>query len=95
MRSPASTRALRWLGALGLLGVFTTVLLVAAGAASGPSQYVPARSGGWPSWLAGPFAGLGVGLSPDGFQALTLIMAASYVAVLARRAHAARPDASG
>jgi hypothetical protein len=80
--SPASTRALRWLGALGLLGVFTSVLLVAAGAASGPSQYVPARSGGWPSWLAGPFAGLGVGLSPDGFQALTLIMAASYLAVL-------------
>jgi len=80
--SPACTRALRWLGALGLLGVFTSVLLVAAGAAGGPSQYVPARSGGWPSWLAGPFAGLGVGLSPDGFQALTLIMAASYLAVL-------------
>jgi hypothetical protein len=80
--SPARTRALRWLGTLGLLGVFTSVLLVAAGAAGGPSQYVPARSGGWPSWLAGPFAGLGVGLSPDGFQALTLIMAASYLAVL-------------
>ena len=62
--------------------MFTSVLLVAAGAASGPSQYVPARSGGWPSWLAGPFAGLGVGLSPGGFQALTLIMAASYLAVL-------------
>jgi hypothetical protein len=80
--SPARTRALRWLGTLGLLGVFTSLLLVAAGAAGGPSQYVPARSGGWPSWLAGPFAGLGVGLSPDGFQALTLIMAASYLAVL-------------
>ena len=80
--SPASTRALRWLGALGLLGVFTSVLLVAAGAAGGPSQYVPARSGGWPSWLAGPFAGLGVGLSADRFQALTLIMTASYLAVL-------------
>jgi hypothetical protein len=80
--SPASTRALRWLGALGLFGVFTTVLLVAAGAASGPSQYVPARSGGWPNWLSGPFSSLGVGLSPDGFQALTLIMAASYLAVL-------------
>jgi hypothetical protein len=80
--SPTSTRLLRMLGALGLLGVFTSVLLLAAGAASGPSQYVPARSGGWPSWLAGPFAGLGVGLSPDGFQALTLVMAASYLAVL-------------
>jgi hypothetical protein len=80
--SQVSTRLLRAIGALGLLGVFTSVLLVAAGAASGPSQYVPARSGGWPSWLAGPFAGLGVGLSPDGFQALTLIMAVSYLAVL-------------
>lgn len=70
------------LGAFGLLGVFTSVLFVAAGAASGPSQYVPARSGGWPSWLAGPFAGLGVGLSADRFQVLTLIMAASYLAVL-------------
>ena len=62
--------------------MFTSVLLVAAGAAGGPSQYVPARSGGWPGWLAGPFAGLGLGLSADGFQALTLIMAASYLAVL-------------
>jgi alpha-1,6-mannosyltransferase len=70
------------LGVLGLIGVFTSVLLVAAGAAGGPSQYVPARSGGWPSWLAGPFAGLGVGLSADRFQALMLIMAASYLAVL-------------
>jgi alpha-1,6-mannosyltransferase len=70
------------LGTLGLLGLFASVLLVAAGAASGPSQYVPARSGGWPSWLAGPFAGLGVGLSADRFQVLTLIMAASYLAVL-------------
>jgi len=77
--SPVAARGLRWLGALGLLGVFTSVLLVAA---SGPSQYVPARSGGWPSWLAGPFAGLGVGLSAGDFQTFTLIMAASYLAVL-------------
>ncbi len=70
------------LGVLGLFGVFTSVLLVAAGTASGPSQYVPARSGGWPGWLAGPLAGLGVGLDADRFQALTLIMAASYLAVL-------------
>ena len=80
--SPVSTRALRALGALGLLGVLTTVFLIAADAASSPSQYVPARSGGWPSWLAGPLEGLGVSLSSDRFQTLTLIMAASYVAVL-------------
>ena len=80
--SPVSTRALRALGALGLLGVLTTVFLITAGAASSPSQYVPARSGGWPSWLAGPLEGLGVSLSSDRFQTLTLVMAASYVAVL-------------
>ena len=73
--------------------MLTSVLLVAAGAASGPSQYVPARSGGWPGWLAGPFAGLGVGLSADGFQTLTLIMAASYLAVLlAARTLSGRDD---
>jgi hypothetical protein len=74
--------ALRVLGALGLLGVLTSVFLLAAGAASSPSLYVPARSGGWPGWLAGPFEGLGVGITPDRFQTLTLIMAASYLLVL-------------
>jgi Glycosyltransferase family 87 len=73
---------LRALGALGLLGVLATVFLIAAGAASKPSLYVPARSGGWPGWLAGPFEGLGVGITPDRFQTLTLIMVASYLAVL-------------
>jgi hypothetical protein len=82
MGSPASTRTLRVLGALGLLGVFTSIFLLTAGAASGPSQYVPARSGGWPNWLAGPLEGLHVGITASRFQTLTLIMAASYLAVL-------------
>ena len=77
-----SERALRALGALGLIGVLTTVFLLTAGAASRPSQYVPARSGGWPDWLAGPLRGLGVGITPNRFQTLTLIMCASYLAVL-------------
>jgi alpha-1,6-mannosyltransferase len=81
-RSSASTRALRALGALGLLGVVASVSLIAAGAASGPSRYVPARSGGWSSWLAGPLRGLDIGIGGDRFQTLTLIMAGSYVAVL-------------
>jgi hypothetical protein len=74
--------ALRALGALGLLGVTTTVFLLAAGAARHPSQFVPARRGGWPGWLAGPLEGVGIGISSGGFQALTLIMCASYLAVL-------------
>jgi hypothetical protein len=79
-RIPAGV--LRALGALGLLGVLSSVFLIAAGAATRPSLYVPARSGGWPGWLAGPFEGFGVGITPDRFQTLTLIMVASYLAVL-------------
>jgi len=72
----------RALGALGLAGIVASVFLVSAGAASAPGQYVPARSGGWPAWLAGPLHGLGVGLSGAGFQTLMLIMCASYLLVL-------------
>jgi hypothetical protein len=75
-------RALRALGCVGLLGVVATCFLLAAGAASRPSPYVPARSGGWPGWLAGPLQGLEVGIGKGGFQALTLVMCASYAVVL-------------
>jgi alpha-1,6-mannosyltransferase len=78
----APSGALRALGALGLGGVLVSVFLLSAGAAGSPSIYVPGRSGGWPGWLAGPLRGLGLGLSSSGFQTLTLIMCASYVAVL-------------
>ena len=78
----AGARALRALGALGLLGVPASAFLLAAGAAEKPSSYVPGRSGGWPHWLAGPLEGVGVGITSHSFQALTLIMCASYLAVL-------------
>jgi len=84
-RRPSSKRSigiLRAAGVAGLLGVLTTVFLLAAGAASRPTPYVPARSGGWPSWLAGPLQNVGVGLSADRYQALMLIMSASYLLVL-------------
>lgn len=73
---------LRALGAAGLVAIVTSVLLVCAGAADRPSQFVPARSGGWPSWLAGPLGHLGVGISSSRFQALTLLMCAGYGCVL-------------
>jgi alpha-1,6-mannosyltransferase len=57
-------------------------MLVSAGAASRPTIYVPARNGGWPGWLAGPFEGLGIGIGTNSFQALMLIMCASYLVVL-------------
>jgi hypothetical protein len=79
-RAPAGV--VQALGALGLIGIVTTVFLMCAGAASAPSQYVPARSGGWPAWLAGPLRGLGVGLTSSDYQTLTLLMCVSYALVL-------------
>jgi hypothetical protein len=68
---------------LGLLAILASVFLLSAGTATRPSTYVPARSGGWPDWLAGPLRGLGVSAISSGeFQALTLIMCAGYAAVL-------------
>ena len=78
----APGRVVQAIGAVGLIGVVTSVFLISAGAASAPSLYVPARSGGWPAWLAGPLAGLGIGLTSNGFQTLTLLMCASYALVL-------------
>jgi len=72
----------RTVGAIGLLGILASVFLISAGAASTPSQYVPARSGGWPAWLAGPLQGLHIGLAGGSFQTLMLIMCGSYVLVL-------------
>jgi hypothetical protein len=90
-RQRGGVRALQALGAIGLLGILTTVFLLAAGAATRPSLYVPARRGGWPHWMSGPLQGLGVGISSQSFQALTLIMCAGYLAVLlAARALPAR-----
>jgi alpha-1,6-mannosyltransferase len=74
--------ALRALGAAGLVGVVASVFAVVAGAAGSPTSYVPGRSGGWPGWLAGPLHGLGLGIGSASFQTLTLVMCASYAAVL-------------
>ena len=74
---------MRALGLLGLVSIVVCVALLCAGAASAPSEFVPARSGGWPVWMAGPLRGLGIGLSNAGFEALMLIMCAGYLLVLA------------
>lgn len=72
----------RTLGVLGLVSVPVCVLILVAHAAGSPSQYVPARSGGWPGWLSGPLHGLGLTLDSTSFQALTLAMCVAYVLVL-------------
>src|SRR5207244_4217843 len=51
-------------------------------AATRPTPLVPARSGGWPGWMAGPLRGLDVGISRGSFQAYTLVMCACYLLVL-------------
>ena len=65
---------LRAAGAVGLAAIIVSSLLLAGGAAGAPTQYVPARTGGWPGWLAGPLSGLHVGLPGDRFQTLMLVM---------------------
>ncbi len=67
---------------LGLVSVPVCVLILVARAAGSPSQYVPARSGGWPGWLSGPLHGVGLTLDSTTFQALTLAMCVGYVLVL-------------
>jgi alpha-1,6-mannosyltransferase len=78
----APSRVLGALAAAGLLAVLASALLLAAGAAGAPSRYVPARSGGWPDWLAGPLAGLHLGLPGGRFQTLMLVMCGGYLLVL-------------
>jgi hypothetical protein len=81
-RSPVPAGLLRVLGALGLLGVVASVALLSAGAAGEPTQFVPARSGGWPGWLSGPLSGLGLELGDARFQTLMLVLCGAYVLVL-------------
>ena len=79
--------AIAVLGALGLLAVLASVFELTAGAAGEPSQYVPARSGGWPRWLAGPLEGLHFGISSSSFQNFMLAMCVGYVLVLLSARH--------
>lgn len=83
--------ALTIVGAGGLCAVVAAVFLLVAGAAAGPSVFVPARTGGWPHWMAGPLQGLHLSLGPVRFELLTALMAAGYLAALgcARRLPAA------
>jgi alpha-1,6-mannosyltransferase len=83
-RTRTRSAASHLLGYGGLAAVLVGVFLIAAGASTRPTSLVPARSGGWPAWLAGPLEGLDVGISRGSFQVFTLIMCAGYVAVLLR-----------
>jgi uncharacterized membrane protein len=82
-RAGLPPRLLQLAGGLGLLGVVASAFLLAAGAAGAPNMYVPARSGGWPGWLAGPLSGLDLTLPGHRFQTLMLVMCGGYALVLA------------
>src|ERR1700745_830108 len=56
--------------------------LLAAAAAGEPTQYVPARIGGWAPWLSGPLRSFEWSLSSNTFQTLTLVMCGGYLLVL-------------
>ncbi len=79
----SQSRAAGVRGTLAMLVLLAALLVLVADAAAGPSQYVPADSGGWPGWLAGPLGGLGTHLGSGGFQALMLVVCGAYLLVLA------------
>ncbi len=81
--SLSAQTALRVAGVVALLALLAALAVLAIDAAAAPSRYVPADSGGWPHWLAGPLAGPGEVLGKGGFQTLTLIICASYLVTLA------------
>src|SRR5207302_1149612 len=64
---------------LGALAVVASSWLLAVAAAGEPTQYVPARVGGWPPWLSGPLRAFEAGLGSGTFEALTLAMCGGYL----------------
>jgi hypothetical protein len=74
-------------GALGIgaLGAMLVAGVALGAGAAGHKLYVfvPAAHGGFPSWLRGPLAGLGVRLDAQGGAALLVILFACYLVALA------------
>ena len=80
--APRRASAARAVAALGAVAVAVSSFLLAAAAAGEPTQYVPARIGGWPPWLSGPLRSFEWSLSSNTFQTLTLVMCGGYLLVL-------------
>lgn len=71
------------LGALCLIAIVATSFLLAASASAGPSDFVRVHGGGWPGWIAGPYQGLGLRLTPASFDVFTLVLLGCYLGLLA------------
>jgi alpha-1,6-mannosyltransferase len=69
------------LGALALGGLVAGALVLVSGAASRPTELVPARLGGFPGWLRGPL-GTSFVLDPDQAAIVVLVMTGCYLAAL-------------
>jgi hypothetical protein len=82
LRERPAAGLLGLIGWAALLGVLGSVFLICAGAAGAPNTFVPARSGGWPGWLAGPLSGLGMRLTDTRFQVFTIALCASFALLL-------------
>lgn len=75
--------SLRLLGWICLCAIVIASLLLAASAAGDPSKYVRVRGGGWPSWIAGPYEGIGLKLTRASFEVFSLVLLVAYLGVLA------------
>jgi alpha-1,6-mannosyltransferase len=80
-RRPLATVIARVVAALSLAGIAVGTWILVTAAASYPSVLVPARSGGLPSWIRGPFSGLGLDLENTTIGWWVIVVLGCYVAL--------------
>ncbi len=73
----------RGLGLISLVAIVYLVASIVTGTAAAPGRRVPARYGGFPSWLRGPLGGVGLPLSRAGFVIAFVAMFITYLVALA------------
>jgi hypothetical protein len=83
VRHARRAELLRIAGWICLGTIVIASFLLAASAAAGPSNYVRVRGGGWPGWIAGPYEGIGLKLTPASFEVYSLVLLVCYFGVLA------------
>jgi alpha-1,6-mannosyltransferase len=70
------------IGSVALATLVAALFALAAGAASGPSSYVPLRTRRFPNWVAGPLHSLGFATSTGVLELLVIVMCIAYVVTL-------------
>jgi hypothetical protein len=74
--------AVALLGTVAMVAMLLVSVRIATAAIFVPKLLVPSGRNGLPSWMAGPFAGLGSPLSVDGLSRLLILFGVLYVVVL-------------